>query len=88
MILLATMAAISVRGLSDQQLAALKQEASCKGISMNRLALQRLVQEGKPDEAGSSNELDGLAGTWSEREEESFSSAIAAMEQVDPDLWG
>ena len=82
------MAAISVRGLSDQQLAALKREASSKGISMNRLALQRLVQEGKPDEGGSSNELDGLAGTWSEREEESFSSAIAAMEQVDPDLWG
>lgn len=39
----ATMGNISVRGWSDQQLGALKEEASRQGISMNRLVLQRLT---------------------------------------------
>jgi hypothetical protein len=37
------MATITVRGLGDDDLAALKQAAEREGISMNRLALRRLV---------------------------------------------
>ena len=37
------MAALSVRGLSEAQLANLKQEARRQGISVNRLVLQRLA---------------------------------------------
>ena len=37
------MAALSVRGLSEAQLAYLKQEARRQGISVNRLVLQRLA---------------------------------------------
>ncbi len=37
------MAALSVRGLSEAQLANLKQEARQQGISVNRLVLQRLA---------------------------------------------
>lgn len=37
------MSTISMRGLSDQQLASLKEEAIRQGISMNQLALRRLT---------------------------------------------
>lgn len=80
------MGSISVRGLSEQQLSALKREASSQGISMNRLALRRLTK-GETSEDGGSGELDGLAGTWTEQEAEAFAAAISPMEQVDPDLW-
>ncbi len=80
------MGSISVRGLSDQQLAALKEEASRQGISMNRLVLQ-LLCKGNGAEDPEPGELDGLAGTWSEGEADAFMAAIAPMEQVDPDLW-
>lgn len=37
------MSTFSVRGLSDHQLASLKEQARRQGISMNRLALHRLT---------------------------------------------
>lgn len=81
------MAAISVRGLADAQLEALKRQAQRQGISLNRLALQRLTGN-TPDSPAGHHDLDALAGTWSQGEGESFAAAIAPLEQVDPDLWG
>lgn len=83
----ASMSSISVRGLSEHQLAALKAEASRRGISMNRLALHRLtLPEGAaiPD---STEALEALAGTWSQAEADAFTAAIAPLEQVDPEVW-
>jgi plasmid stability protein len=83
----AAMASISVRGLSEQHLEALKGEAARQGISMNRLVLRLLTQEEEPEGSGE-RELDALAGTWTEQEAEAFMTAIAPMEQIDPELWG
>ena len=80
------MAAISVRGLDDSQLQELKQQAHRQGISLNRLALQRLTgNKREPDE--SHHDLAALIGTWTEQESEAFNAAIAPLEQVDPELW-
>jgi hypothetical protein len=43
--LLASRATITVRGLGADELAALKRAAEREGISMNRLALRRLVDQ-------------------------------------------
>jgi hypothetical protein len=80
------MAAISVRGLDNSQLQELKQQAQRQGISLNRLALQRLTgNTGEPD--ASHHDLDALIGTWTEQDSEAFNAAIAPLEQVDPELW-
>jgi hypothetical protein len=80
------MAAISVRGLEAQQLQDLKNEAQRQGISLNKLALQRLMGSGD-NAAGTHDDLDALAGTWSQDEADAFHAAISPLEQVDPELW-
>ena len=80
------MAAISVRGLEAQQLQDLKNEARRQGISLNKLALQRLTGS-RDNAAAADDDLDALAGTWSQNEADAFHAAIAPLEQVDPELW-
>ncbi|MCP9775210.1 hypothetical protein [Cyanobium sp. WAJ14-Wanaka] len=80
------MAAISVRGLGDDQLRQLKDQAHHQGISLNRLALSRLTGEQHPVD-GLHRDLEDLAGTWSEEEGNAFKAAIAPLEQVDLELW-
>jgi hypothetical protein len=81
------MGSISVRGLSEQQLAALKEEASRRGMSMNRLALHRLTDQAEvPNPAGTAA-IEALAATWTQEEADAFTAAIAPLEQVDPELW-
>jgi hypothetical protein len=82
------MSTITVRGLSEEQLAALKREARRQGISMNRLALRRLTDQRELPKASVDTAFEQLAGTWSQQEADSFTAAIAPLEQVDPDLWG
>ena len=77
---------MSVRGLEQNQLRDLKEEAERQGISLNRLALQRLT--GTQDASdGLHHDLDTLIGTWSDQDVNAFASAIAPLEQVDPELW-
>ena len=83
-----TMTAITVRGLGPDDLAALKQQAEREGISMNRLALRRLVDKPQPESSGAPSELEALACTWSLEEADRFEAAIAPLERVEPDLWG
>jgi hypothetical protein len=82
------MGSISVRGLSEQQLAALKEEASRRGISMNRLAVHRLTQQAEVPKPVGTAALEALAATWTKEEADAFSAAIAPLEQVDAELWG
>ena len=83
-----TMTTITVRGLGPDDLASLKQQAEREGISMNRLALRRLVDKPQPESNGVPSELEALAGTWSQEEADRFEAAIAPLEQVEPGLWG
>ena len=80
------MAAISVRGLDDAQLRNLKAQARRQGVSLNRLVLQRIT-EAVPGPNQSHDDLDALAGTWTQEDAEAFGAAIAPLEQIDSDLW-
>jgi hypothetical protein len=53
---------------------------------LNILALQHLTGS-RDNAAGTHDDLDALAGTWSENEADAFKAAIAPLEQVDPELW-
>jgi len=81
------MATITVRGLGAEELAALKRAAEREGISMNRLALRRLVDQPPSAVIADSSDLDALAGTWTQQEADGFQAAIAPLQQVDSDLW-
>ena len=85
---LASMATIAMRGLGADDLAALRQAAEREGISMNRLALRRLVDQPPAAAMAGPSVLEALAGIWSQQEAESFQAAIAPLEQADPDLLG
>ena len=80
------MAAISVRGLDDSQLQALKAQARRQGIGLNRHVVQRITGA-KPGPNQPHSELDALAGTWSQEDAEAFGAAIAPLGPIDPDLW-
>jgi len=75
-----------VRGLDEAQLNHLKEQARQQGISLNRLALHRLTGQ-CPAKDARHQELDHLAGTWTEEEGDAFAAAIAPLEQIDPELW-
>jgi len=85
------MASMSIRGLNDQTLSRLKHQAEEEGSSLNSLVL-RLLQDRYTDNlAGGSlrkfDDLDALAGTWSDEEAEDFERNTAAFAEVDTALW-
>ncbi|MGZ8219884.1 FitA-like ribbon-helix-helix domain-containing protein [Methylomagnum sp.] len=86
------MASMSIRGLDDQALAHLKHQAEQEGSSLNSLVL-RLLRQGAalPNPAGERlcqyDDLDALAGTWSDADAEAFERHVAAFAETDPALW-
>ena len=84
------MTSMSIRGLDDQALARLKSQAKREGSSLNSLVL-RLLQgintEMPPGSLKKFDDLDSLAGTWSDEEAQAFERNTAAFAEVDPTLW-
>jgi len=85
------MASMSIRGLNDQTLSRLKHQAEEEGSSLNSLVLRLLQDRGTDNLAGGSlrkfDDLDALAGTWSDEEAEDFERNTAAFAEVDTALW-
>lgn len=83
------MANISVRGVDEQALRRLKQAASRRGVSLNRLIADMLngTPGGKPAAPAEHADLDALAGTWNAADAREFERATAIFGQVDEDLW-
>ena len=84
------MATMSIRGLNNQALAQLKNQAQQEGSSLNALALRLLQGSGHPaprNELKKFDDLDALAGTWSGDEALAFERATAAFGEVDAALW-
>lgn len=81
---------LSIRGLDDQALAALKARAQQDKASLNSTVL-RLIDEGLGGSGGRQrrrhSDLDALAGTWSAEDLAEFRQATSAFEEVDPSLW-
>ncbi len=84
------MATMSIRGLDDKALARLKSQAEREGGSLNSLVLRLLQGTGtsvQPDALKKFDDLDALAGTWSEEEAQAFARDTAAFAEVDAALW-
>lgn len=82
---------ISIRGLDDGALAALKHRAAKENASVNTLVL-RLIEQGlglrRPKSALTRHDdLDALAGTWRKQDAAEFERATAAFRKVDSALW-
>ncbi len=84
------MASMSIRGLDDQALARLKNQAEQEGSSLNSLVLRLLQGTGtdrQPRALQKFDDLDALAGTWSKQEAQAFERNTAAFSEVDATLW-
>jgi len=85
---------MSIRGLDDRSLARLKRQAAQEGGSLNSLVV-RLLQGADGASHGASNgaalqkfdDLNALAGTWSEQDARGFERDTAAFSEVDVTLW-
>jgi len=85
------MASMSIRGLDEKALARLRRRAQREGSSLNSLVV-RLLQEdtGAPRKTAllrKFDDLDALAGTWTNQQALAFERDTAAFSEVDPTLW-
>ncbi len=85
------MGAITLRNLPPQVERHIHQLAAREGLSLNK-AVVRLLEEavggGARDEADvEHDDLDHLAGSWSEKEAEQFGAALAEQRRVDDEVW-
>lgn len=84
------MATMSIHGLGDEVFSRLKSQAEREGSSLNSLVL-RLLQGTDTSIQSSAlkkfDDLDALAGTWSEEEAQAFERNTAAFADVDAALW-
>lgn len=82
---------LSIRGLDDKALAELKKRAAREEASVNTVVL-RLIQQGlglqriKPA-LRRHDDLDALAGSWTEAQAAEFARATEAFDEVDASLW-
>jgi len=84
------MATMSIRGLDDQALARLKSQAEQEGSSLNSLVLRLLQGTGtsiQPNALKKFDDLNALAGTWSDEEAQAFERNTAAFAEIDTALW-
>jgi plasmid stability protein len=84
------MTTMTIRGLDDVTINALKQKAKKEGSSVNA-ALVKLLQEAlgvtKKKRTVIYNDLDHLAGTWSDKDYKEFLQATADFAKIDENLW-
>ncbi len=82
------MKTMTIRNVSPDLAAALQEEKSRRGLSLNRTVLA-LMQEalGVSEEAERSNGLRRLAGTWTEDEFHEFEEAVRPFREIDEELW-
>jgi len=81
---------MSIRGLDDQVLTQLKNQAIKEGSSLNSVVL-RLLQGGRASPlVGATptfDDLDALAGTWTSEESADFARHTAAFAEFDATQW-
>ena len=84
------MTTMTIRGLDDLTIKALKEKAKKEGSSVNA-ALVKLLQEElgikKKKRTVIYNDLDHLAGTWSDKDYKDFLQATADFAKIDENVW-
>ena len=84
------MTTMTIRGLDDLTINALKEKAKKEGSSVNAAVVKLLQEElgiKKKKRAVVHNDLDHLAGTWSDKDYKEFLQATADFAKIDENLW-
>jgi len=84
------MSTITIRGLDDLTIRALKEKAKQEGISVNA-TIAKLLKENlglkKKKRMILYDDLDHLAGTWSEKDYKEFCRKTKDFETIDETMW-
>lgn len=84
------MKTFSLRGIDGELEDALKKEARRTGTSINK-TLINLIRESiglaKKKRTRVYHDLDELAGTWSEKDEQEFKKKTQVFNRIDKELW-
>jgi hypothetical protein len=79
---------LTVRNIPPEVGEALERKRLRSQASLNQTVIDLLRRAlGVRDPGEASNGLARLAGTWTQEEHERFEAAVAAMEQIDEELW-
>jgi len=80
----------NLRGIKDEVMLTLKQEAEKRNTSVN-LVILKLIEKGIGYSAAmkkpTHHDLDKLAGTWSAEDASAFERNTKDFEKIDEDLW-
>lgn len=84
------MSTMTIRGLDDSTIKALKEKAKQEGTSVNA-AIVKLLQEElgikKKKRSVVYNDLNHLAGTWSDKDYKEFLKRVEDFEKTDETMW-
>jgi hypothetical protein len=81
---------MTIRGLDDLTIRALKEKAKQEGMSVNSTLVKLLQEElglKKKKRTVVYNDLDYLAGTWSDKDFKEFKKKIEEFEKIDETTW-
>lgn len=84
------MATMTIRGLDDLTIKALKEKAKEEGTSVNATLVKLLKEDlglNKKKRMVVYNDLDYLAGTWSDKEYKEFQKIMKDFETIDVNMW-
>ena len=84
------MTTMTIRGLDDLTINALKEKAKKEGSSVNAAVVKLLQEElgiKKKKRTVVYNDLDHLAGTWSDKDYKEFLQATADFAKIDENVW-
>ncbi len=84
------MSIMTIRGIDNRITKVLKEKAKEEGVSID-VVLVKILKEAlgieKKTKSITHNDLDYLAGTWSEKDYKEFQSKVADFERVDENMW-
>ena len=84
------MKTITIRGIDQELAKRIKDEANKRKTSINQLALKILRSAlglGDKQVFRTHNDLDLLAGTWTEKDTKLFLNTIKELNEIDMELW-
>jgi plasmid stability protein len=84
------MGAMTIRGLDDMTIKALKDKAKQDGSSINAALLKILRKElglDKKQHTAVYHDLDHLAGTWDKKDLAEFQKNVKDFEKIDEKMW-
>jgi plasmid stability protein len=84
------MGAMTIRGLDDTTITALKEKAKQEGTSINAALVKILRKElgiEKKKHTAVYHDLDHLAGTWDKKDLAEFRKNVKNFEKIDEKMW-